>query len=150
MTTLAKRSTPRQAQVMRMIEGACRNAAHAHPGRVLDETMARSIAKRATGTLTSQWGQVLAAPLVWSDGSDGKVANRPVAGVGRIYPSSGRSDAIVCNCGGRGASHLSWRTPLQKLHKAIGIKCGAAKRAGQDERASALVEVLRMIGEAMK
>lgn len=71
MASLYKRATPRQAQVLRMIEGACRNARDAHPGRPLDDMMIRSIAKRAAGTLTSQWGAVLAA----SERSEGEGGN---------------------------------------------------------------------------
>lgn len=150
MTTLANRATPRQAQVMRMIEGACRNAAHAHPGRVLDDIMARSIAKRATGTLTSQWGQVLAVPQVRSEGSGDDLLDRPAVGGSQLRTVSGRSIVSRGPTRPRGASHVGWRTPLQKLHKAISIKCGEAKRAGDDKRTAVFVEVLRTIGEAME
>jgi hypothetical protein len=60
MTTLSNRLTPRQAMVMRMIEGSIRDAVNAHPDWNFDPRFVKSIAKRATGTLTSQWGDVLA------------------------------------------------------------------------------------------
>jgi len=62
MATLAKRATPSQAMVMRMVAGAVRTTAKVHPNWTLaDPRTARSIAKRAAGTLTSQWREVLAA-----------------------------------------------------------------------------------------
>ena len=59
VVTLAKRATPSQARVMRIIEGAVYNAADAH-GDPRDTWMAKSIAKRAAGTLSAQWPEVLA------------------------------------------------------------------------------------------
>lgn len=60
MTTLSKRATPRQTKVLRIIEGAVLNAGHAHPEWKISPVMARSIAKRASGTLTAAWPDVLA------------------------------------------------------------------------------------------
>ena len=59
MPSLYGRATPAQAKVLRIIEGAAFNAADAH-GVPRDTWMARSIAKRAAGTLTAQWPEVLA------------------------------------------------------------------------------------------
>ena len=68
MTSLYRRATPRQKKVLLMIEGACHNAAHAHPKWEFDPRLATSIAKRAAGTLTAQWPDVLAAsPSMRSD-----------------------------------------------------------------------------------
>jgi hypothetical protein len=62
MTTLYKRATSRQLLVMRIIEGAVRDAAQAHRGETDIARLARSIAKRATGTLTAEMPDVLAPP----------------------------------------------------------------------------------------
>lgn len=62
MVTLWKRATPSQYYMLRAIAGAVRNAAHAH-AMELPLSFARSVAKRATGTLTAQWPDVLAAKL---------------------------------------------------------------------------------------
>lgn len=59
MTTLYRRATPQQRRVLRIVEGAVRNAAHAH-GLTLPPRFARSVAKRAAGTLTAQWPDALA------------------------------------------------------------------------------------------
>src|SRR5260221_505732 len=111
MTSLYKRATPRQAMVLRMIEGAVKNAAHAHPGRTIDDRMARSIAKLAAGTLTSQWGSVLAAPRARSEGANGKVIDRSAAGERQQRPLPG-SAMLPATPWPRGASQISWRTPL--------------------------------------
>jgi len=55
MSTLSKRATPLQKQMLRIIEGAVMNAHHAHPGSdITIEHFARSVAKRAVGTLSAQ------------------------------------------------------------------------------------------------
>jgi hypothetical protein len=68
MATLSKRATARQKQLLRIIEGAVRNTFDAHPdfyvtgrnGPIDKNQLARSIAKRAVGTLSSQLDDVLA------------------------------------------------------------------------------------------
>lgn len=60
MSTLSKRATPLQHQMLRIIEGAVINAHHAHPqSDITIETFARSVAKRAVGTLSAQLAGVL-------------------------------------------------------------------------------------------
>ncbi len=79
MASLYKRATKEQQQMLRIIAGAVRNAAHAH-GITLEKNFARSVAKRAVGTLTamaprslgSKMPDVLATPL--GDGHEGEVA----------------------------------------------------------------------------
>lgn len=55
MASLYKRKTVTQRKIMRMIEGAVMDAAFCHPEYGIDRKIARSIAKRATGTLTAEW-----------------------------------------------------------------------------------------------
>lgn len=56
MSSLYVRATPEQARLLRIVSGAVRNALHAHPEVVAPnpDRFARSIAKRAVGTLASQ------------------------------------------------------------------------------------------------
>lgn len=121
--------------VYRMIEGACRNTISAHPNAILNAQLARSIAKRAAGTLTSGWRRVLAAPLVWSEGDSAQTGSERVA-VRRRANGHGVG----------GVSH-SERHTLLRLHEDIGHMAGAAKRSGQTERGQALIDVLRMIAK---
>ena len=146
MTTLRNRATPRQAVVMRMIEGAVRNAAHAHPGWNLTEKMARSISKRATGTLTSAWGSVLASPQ-----------QRPSERRGGDYEAAApsRNDLGVAAVGtgepaGKGVRLSATGAPLVRFRRQLGARAGQAKRAGQTERYEALVDALRAIAEMME
>lgn len=61
MTSLYRRATPAQGAILRIIEGATKNAADAHPEIKVSARHRRSIAKRAAGTLSAQWPEVLAA-----------------------------------------------------------------------------------------
>ena len=62
MASLYKRATPSQHFILRVVEGAVQNAQDAHPEMArIPPKFTRSIAKRATGTLTAQWPDVLAA-----------------------------------------------------------------------------------------
>lgn len=149
MTTLVRRATPQQKLVMSMIEGACRNVASVHPGRVLDEKLARSISKRATGYLTSQWREVLmAAERPQSDGGSGHSRPQIATGSGKVGgPATGQRAVTRVPSQSRGAPQkVRWRTPLRILHRGIGNAVREARAAGQTERAEALIDVLRVIG----
>lgn len=115
MVSLYKRSTPRQDVVLRMIEGACRNAAHAHPGAALDDRMARSIAKRAAGTLTSQWSSVLAAPRARSDDEGGHETPRSVTQDRHLETVPEDAAKIGAILGRGGASQIRWRVPVRLI-----------------------------------
>ena len=71
MPTLSKRATPLQQRIMRAVSGAVKNVADAHPDWNLDPRAAESIAKRAAGTLVSQWDAVLAASPSKAEGGNG-------------------------------------------------------------------------------
>lgn len=146
MSTLSKRSTPRQDMVLRMIEGACRNTAHAHPGWILDDKLARSIAKRAAGTLTSQWGLVLAAPQARSEGQAVKGAHGLPAGDSQTVSVSGRRAANTLYSRSGVASRVTWRDPLLLLHRALGYSIRDALRDNNPARADALRDVARCVG----
>lgn len=135
MTSLYKRATPSQARILRAVEGAVKNAAHAHTCDTLPRNFARSVAKRAAGTLAAQWPDVLAA---------------------RFDEPSGRSGAGISGAGrqrwakpakpiGRGSSHVLRRSPLPALWKALAAQIRPLKESGQHEKAAAFVEVLKMI-----
>lgn len=135
MATLYKRATPSQARILRAVEGAVKNVADCHPEFGYSPRLGRSIAKRAAGTLSSQWLGVLAATLKPSESA---VQDR-------------RSSALpltshLCKESGRGAPKARPKgSPLIKAWKRIGIMAGNARRAGQHERHAALVDCLRLI-----
>ena len=134
MATLYKRSTPMQRRMFRAIEGAVRNTAHCHPGMKLDTpNAARSIAKRAVGTLTaSVLADRLSAPSICGD-SHSSGGDRPWSS-----PPSKETE--------RGAlPGKPRRSPLKSLWESVSNLAGRARKAGELERAAALVEVLRLI-----
>lgn len=125
-------------RIFRAVEGAVKNAAHGHPRWRLTEVMAQSIAKRATGTLTATWPDVLAAHSLPSK------ANGP-GSAGR-WPPLRRYDGRR----GKGSVAASRRSPLPAIWKQIANLVGAAKRDGEIERAEVLIEVLRIIAAAQR
>lgn len=138
MTTLYKRATPLQARILRAVAGAVKNVGDAHPEYGFNEYMARSIAKRACGTLTAQWPDVLAATTV--------KGFSPSEKSGLLTYARGRSSsAQVCKPKPRGPSHVLRRSPLRLLLRDLGIMASNARRAGDSARLEALADVLRLI-----
>lgn len=135
MSTLSKRATPSQRRIMRAVEGAVRNVAHVHPAWNLPDTAARSIAKRAAGTLSAQWLDVLAAT---------RPSPSDRAGEDSLMPSRPLS-AHLRKRAGRGAPSLSKRSPLSLIKTKLGIMAGDARRAGEAIRLEALADALRVI-----
>jgi hypothetical protein len=80
MVSLYKRATPSQVRILWAVEGAVLNTADCHSelGAILKPNpgLARSIAKRAAGTLTAQWPDVLAVRSAPSDKVDVTSADR--------------------------------------------------------------------------
>ena len=76
MASLYKRKTRKQALALKIIEGAVRNAAYHHLDNPLPSYFARSVAKRAVGTLTAVWPDVL-APDGASQNSGAREAGTP-------------------------------------------------------------------------
>lgn len=122
--------------VYRAVEGAVRNTGDGHPKWHLSDVMAQSIAKRATGTLTASWPEVLAAKTTPSEAYDPELG-----GHWPPRPTTGR---------GKGGRRDSRRSPLHKLHNRIGNWVGTAKRSKDYARAQALIEVLREIDSMEK
>lgn len=140
MTSLYNRATPSQRRILRAVEGAVKNAADAHPEMLLTPRFARSVAKRAAGTLTAQWPDVLAAQ-----------SERSVSAAETPAGSGGARTSQVLRGSKRGSQKLySLRSPLRGLWKQFSIEVGEAKKAGQTERAETLIHVLKSIDGWLK
>ncbi len=61
MSTLWKRASGAQEWMLVIVAGAVINAAHSHPGKMPDKQFARSVAKRAVGTISAHMPELLAA-----------------------------------------------------------------------------------------
>lgn len=134
MASLYKRATPSQKRILRAVEGAVKNVSHCHPEWKIRPNFARSIAKRAAGTLTAQWPEVLAAHSSSSDrgGMSPGANNRP-------------QHTHIIKCSERGASQVQRRSPLVRLWKEISAQIGDIKRSGNSEREKAFIDILKMI-----
>ncbi len=135
MTSLYRRATPPQRRVLRIVEGAVKNALDAHPRAAVPHNFARSVAKRATGTLTAQWPDVLAARMPSDRAGSDLVKARPVK-------------SHLRQASQRGSSYLLRRTPpcpFKKLYTRLGAMAGFARKAGNEKRAAAFADALRVI-----
>lgn len=150
MVTLSKRSTPAQDRVLRIVEGAVLNEADAH-GKPRDELTARSIAKRAAGTLTAQWPEVLAV-------STRLPAKRPVPD-GKCRACERRAELVeravmrerqaLTRNAGRRAPQLLRRPPLVVLWEQVKREMWHLKRS-DDPRTQTYIEFLKMIDALQK
>ena len=135
MASLYKRATPSQVRILRVVEGAVKNAADGHPELEIPAHFPRSVAKRAAGTLTAQWPDVLAARSASSDKA--RVSLNGGTRLGSSQYFKGRY---------RGAVPSAYRrSPLIDLWHEIARSLRPLKDAGQIERYEALVDVLKMI-----
>lgn len=142
MVTLAKRATPAQARILRIVEGAVINAADAH-GLRRDPWLARSIAKRAAGTLSAQWPEVLATSTKSS--AKGAVSNTQCRAC-----EQRRATARTRIRRERRASQTLRRPPLAELWQRL--KCQMWHLDRQDDRApyEATKGLLRMIDKMQR
>lgn len=146
---------PSQDMIFRAVAGAVMNTAHGHPDWWLDKIKARSIAKRATGTLSAQLGELAVAKApsdkdrengVTSPRSDRAPSARKPQTLGHEPPSQGAHErrGTIAN---QGCKPRGRPSPLRLAHIAVGILTGQARRAGDTKRAEALADALRVIGQ---
>ena len=147
MVTLSKRATPSQSRILRIVEGAVLNVADAK-GLPRNEWLARSIAKRAAGTLTAQWPEVLAANT-----------RLPVKGAASPYKClacerrersarlSARREHSILSGGNarRQPSQVLRRLPLLELWQRLKREMWIVRRSGDQAKYDAYVHLLRMI-----
>jgi hypothetical protein len=146
MTSLYRRASPSQARILRIVEGAVKNTIDAHGDRE-SRNFARSVAKRAAGTLTAQWPDVLAASSP-SDQTAGDTMGSPRslgAHLRKRQGSGGHGHSRSDENGGR--LRCSRRPPLRRLQVEIGILARNARKAEQFDRLEALVDALRLIAK---
>lgn len=153
MASLYKRAQPHQRLILRIVEGAVKNTADHHPEMQYSPRMARSIAKRAAGTLSAQLAETLAGPtgLVRQPGAGhfglpaGPLGPHPVT-----TPEPGRGDSVHHPIQERGAAHRCKPHPnlLPRIIKQISTKVAAYKRCDDPISkltADGLIEALRII-----
>ena len=119
---------PRYVRIFRAVRGAVDDTAYHHPEYRISGPAAISIAKRATGTLCSQWAAVLAA-------------------VPSKKASESRHQMSSLHASGRSRTGKTQRLslPRRDLCNSVGFLAGEARRSNNVERQKALVDVLRLI-----
>lgn len=146
MVTLYKRATISQARMMRIVEGAVKNVAD-KDGATFDPYHARSIAKRAVGTLTAQMPEVLAAtkiPSGWEAVSPGERPSHS-ADIAQVAMRLQRAHAL--KHARRVRSHSDRPDPLLRLERELRRQMWGIKAREETEKAAAFIEVLRMIAK---
>jgi hypothetical protein len=136
MSSLWLRASPWELRALRIVAGAVLNARDMHPGHPVDRKFARGVAKRAIGTLSSQWGDVLAASN-----------RRPSVAERETRQDALRREAQCYQPRERGQAMLATRLPPVRLAiKAIAAEIGAARKSGQStEKIEGMIECLRII-----
>ena len=151
MSSLYNRASPQQRRILRIVEGAVKNALDAHPDQMVRPNFARSVAKRAAGTLTAAWPEVLAAVI---EPSDGGADSHRIGTPGNGSQVSEGQDGTPALSRRRRSAHAERRSAvaaLKALRWDIGVLTMVAKRAGYlDERTEALEDTLRLVGFYLK
>ena len=137
LTSLYNRATPSQSRILRAVEGAIKNTCHAHPDLKISARDARSISKRAAGTLSAQWADVLSLrdSVALDSGSQDT-----------SYPESLQSPQSA-KATVRGASQPTRRPALRHLRGKLRYDMRRIKREEHPEYARAIIDVLKMIAE---
>jgi hypothetical protein len=141
MVTLYKRATPPQAMLLRVVEGSIKNACDAHKVE-FNPYFARSVAKRAAGTLSGCWPDVLAAKPSEKQGPATCIIAAPAARAAHLTEAARGSQVVRP---GVGKSHLTKASPLRQLETWMFRQMRAIKASGNEERARAFIDVLRHI-----
>jgi hypothetical protein len=145
MASLYKRATPFQERLLRAVEGAVHNAAHAHPEFLITDKFARSIAKRAAGTISAQMPGSLAG-VTNRSGSATRSSKQPVQRTAsHLLKAPSGSTHSASRAKGGVTSVVKRHSLIPELVKQLSIKTGEARRAKRFERVDSLVEVLILI-----
>jgi len=155
VATLIFRATPAQAKVYRMVRGAVVDAVRAHKGwSIDDERLPRSIAKRAAGTLTAGWPEVLALRAgAVSDDGPATARNEPSAKGAGITPkvkkapdsciSASSVSGSLRDPGAKGVAVVGTPSPHAALRRTLVRWLKGAQAAKQPEREAVIIDLLR-------
>lgn len=144
MVTLSKRATPSQAMILRIVEGAVKNTCDAH-GEEFNPSFARSVAKRAAGTLSAEMSAVLAAkPSEKLGASLSAKGLRAARAAYHTTPLKGSQQTYGPRVG---KSHPASASPLRSLEKWMFRQMRDIKNSGRTEYADAFIAVLRQIAK---
>lgn len=115
-----------------------------HHGVPFDPYFARSVAKRAAGTLSAELPAVLAAKPSEKLGVSHRIEGGQAARKAHLVTPSGRAQVGQSYKDGAILSELRI-APLRSIEKAIAKKMRVIKRAGNPELEQAMIDILRDI-----
>lgn len=132
---------PTQGQLFDLISGAVFNVIDHHPEYGIDPRAAQSIAKRAAGAILARWPELLTAQVPSDRSDETSIRSRQTTrrGEANISASSRRRRQVR-----KGASSFKF------LHNRLGNMAGEARKADQQERLQAIIEILRVIDDIRK
>lgn len=134
MASLYKRANGPQQRMLAIVSGAVLNAASAHPDRAVDGIFARSVAKRAVGTLSAQWPEVLAAKPSGSGGPQSTKDRRKPTQVGLwAGGATGRN-----------------RSPISILVHRMGRMVGQMRGRGDPEASEAIIAAIKCLAPILR
>jgi hypothetical protein len=128
MSTLWKRASGAQEWMLVIVAGAVLNASHAHPGRLPNRIFARSVAKRAVGTISAHMPELLAASRASVEPS----GSRPVSNGLRRHRRLNRVGAD------RGRPQDTKAAPFTALCRKLGNRKWKLRNAGDFEALACL------------
>jgi hypothetical protein len=138
MSSLYKRATPEQFWMLRVIEGAIKNTCDAHNDK-FSRTFAKSVAKRAVGTLTAERPKTLGAGLPRSDEAMAPFRAR----LRRVVLTAGRQH--------RGAvTSSNGRSPFKSLWATVAKQMRSIKDSGDSEVFEAYRDLLKALDRVEK
>ncbi len=141
MSSLWKRSTGPQYRMLKIVSGAVLDAANAHPEKKPDKIFARSVAKRAVGTISAQWVELLAADTT-VDLSSGRWRSQSSKAC-RHRRSLGTS-------GEKGRPQFTKAAPFAALCKRLGRMIMPARMSGDDEGAKAILAAIKALAPMVR
>lgn len=136
MASLWKTANPPQQIMLKMVAGAVLNV-YDHHNQPRDKRFARSVAKRAVGTLTAGWPDVLAARTLRRQAS-----LRESSKSRNLRGSEGhlKGDRL----------RMPRRSPVQQAWRKIREKMWYIKHCGTPEELQVHIKVLQLLDQAQK
>lgn len=148
MATLWKRASRNQMKLLHAVYGAVINEADAH-GRIRNETQARSISKRAVGTISALWPDVLVAASSPLSGGVAVGLDAAISNVGHTRSCPTCARRVAKHDAKRGGVSKGIKAPLRQLIRQISIPLRDIKRK-DPVLAAAYIDVLRQADKILK
>lgn len=139
MASLWKTANPPQQMMLKMVAGAVLNV-YDHHNQPRDKRFARSVAKRAVGTLTAGWPDVLAARTLRRQASLRENSKSRNLRSSDLREGHLKGDRL----------NVTRRSPVQQAWRKIREKMWYIKQHGTPEELQVHIKVLQLLDQAQK